>query len=85
MPLVQAWAEKHGLGRLEVTNLKDYDLIRFHDDRAIQMVPNEGKSVRYHCLRTVQVEVAVTALPVGGWPVAVAVLTRLVGSVAFTT
>lgn len=47
VPIVQAWAEKHGLGRLEVTNLKDYDLIRFYDDRAIQMVPNEGKSARW--------------------------------------
>jgi hypothetical protein len=46
--------------------LKNYDLIRFYDGRAIQMVPNEGKSVRYHCLRTVQVEVTETALPVGG-------------------
>jgi len=47
VPIVQAWAEKHGLGRLEVTNLKDYDLIRFYDDRAIQMVPNEGRSVTW--------------------------------------
>jgi hypothetical protein len=47
VPIVQAWAEKHGLGRLDVTNLKDYDLIRFYDDRAIQMVPNAGKSVSW--------------------------------------
>ncbi len=46
VPLIQAWAETHGLGRLEVTNQKDYDLIRFYDDRAIQMLPNQGKSVR---------------------------------------
>ena len=46
IPVVQAWTEKHGLGRLEVTNRKDYNLIRFYDDRAIQMVPNRGKSVR---------------------------------------
>ena len=46
VPIIQAWAEKHGLGRLEVTNQKDYDLIRFYDDRAIQMFPNQGKSVR---------------------------------------
>ena len=45
IPIIQAWAEKHGLGRLEVTNQKDYDLIRYYDDRAIQMVPNRGKSV----------------------------------------
>jgi hypothetical protein len=45
IPIIQAWAEKHGLGQLEVTNQKDYDLIRFYDDRAIQMVPNRGQSV----------------------------------------
>jgi hypothetical protein len=46
IPIVQAWTEKHGLGRLEVTNRKDYDLVRFYDDRAIQIVPNEGKVAR---------------------------------------
>jgi hypothetical protein len=45
IPIIQDWAEKHGLGRLEVTNQKDYDLLRYYDDRAIQMVPNQGKSV----------------------------------------
>jgi len=47
IPIIQGWAEKHGLGRLEVTNRKDYDLIRFYDDRAIQMLPNQGKPVSY--------------------------------------
>ena len=46
VPIIQAWAEKHGLGRLEVTNQKDYDLIRFYDDRAIQVIPNQGRTVR---------------------------------------
>ena len=45
IPIIQAWAEKHGLGRLEVTNQKDYDLIRYYDDRAIQMQANQGRSV----------------------------------------
>ena len=45
IPVVQAWAEKNGLGRLEVTNSKDFDLIRFYDDRAIQILPNEGRPV----------------------------------------
>jgi hypothetical protein len=45
IPAVQAWAERHGLGCLEVTNRKDFELIRFYDDRAIQMVPNLGKSI----------------------------------------
>jgi hypothetical protein len=46
VPIIQAWTERHGLGRLEVTHQKDYDLIRYYDDRAIQMLPNTGKSVR---------------------------------------
>jgi hypothetical protein len=45
IPVIQAWTERHGLGRMEVTNLKDYDLIRFFDDRAIQMLPNAGRSI----------------------------------------
>lgn len=35
IPMVQDWAEKHGLGRLDVTNQKDYRLLRFYDDRAV--------------------------------------------------
>lgn len=35
IPVVQAWAEKHGLGKVEVTNVKDFHLIRFYDDRAV--------------------------------------------------
>jgi hypothetical protein len=45
IPVIQSWADKQGLGRLEVTNQKDFDLIRFYDDRAIQMAPNSGRSV----------------------------------------
>ena len=45
IPAIQAWTERHGLGRLDVTNQKDYDLIRFFDDRAIQVVPDQGRSI----------------------------------------
>ncbi len=48
IPHLQDWAEQHGLGRLDVTNSKDFDLIRFYDDRAIQVVPNRGKSMGWH-------------------------------------
>jgi hypothetical protein len=37
IPLVQDWTERHGLGRLEVTNAKDFQMIRYYDDRAIQV------------------------------------------------
>jgi hypothetical protein len=46
IPIIQAWTERHGLGKLEVTNQKDYNLIRFYDDRAIQIVPNAGVVAR---------------------------------------
>lgn len=44
IPVIQAWTEKHGLGRLDVTHHKDYDLIRFFDDRAIQVVENSRRA-----------------------------------------
>jgi hypothetical protein len=37
VPVVKKWAVKHGLGDVQVTHQKDYDLIRFYDDRAIQI------------------------------------------------
>jgi hypothetical protein len=39
---VKQWLLKHGLPDLEVTNIKDYDLIFFYDDRCVQVIPNEG-------------------------------------------
>jgi hypothetical protein len=51
IPIIQAWAEEHGLGRLEVTNRKDFELIRYFDDRAIQVVPNQGKAATYSLKR----------------------------------
>lgn len=45
IPAIQDWTERHGLGRLAVTHQKDYDLIRYFDDRAIQMVPDQGRAI----------------------------------------
>jgi hypothetical protein len=45
IPVVQDWTERHGLGRLQVTNQKDFGLIRYYDDRAIQICPTQGVSV----------------------------------------
>ena len=36
IPIIQDWTERNDLGRLEVTNQKDFNLIRFYDDRAIE-------------------------------------------------
>jgi len=42
---VQAWLDKHGIGQLQITNVKDYGLIELWDDRAVQVVFNTGKTI----------------------------------------
>lgn len=42
IPEVAAWLEKHGIGGLAITNIKDFGMIELWDDRAIQIVPNTG-------------------------------------------
>ena len=42
IPSIQDWTERHGLGRLEVTDRKDFDLIRFFDDRAIPVPASDS-------------------------------------------
>ena len=42
---VQAWLDKHGIGELEITNVKDYRMIELWDDRAIQVIHNTGQTV----------------------------------------
>lgn len=43
-PIYQ-WLEKHGLGRLEITNVKDFSMVELWDDRCVQVVPNTGQPV----------------------------------------
>jgi hypothetical protein len=38
----QAWLKAHGLPELEVTDRKDFGMIELWDDRAIQVVQNQG-------------------------------------------
>jgi hypothetical protein len=45
IPFVKAWLKKHGLGDLEITNVKDFGMTPLYDDRAIQVVPNTGEIV----------------------------------------
>lgn len=42
---VQQWCVKAGLPALEVTNVKDYQMIELWDDRAVQVIPNTGHPV----------------------------------------
>lgn len=47
IPAVEAWLKKHGLGDLEVTNQKDYDMVELWDDRAVRVMANTGNPVIY--------------------------------------
>jgi hypothetical protein len=42
---IQDWCEAQGLPRLPVTNIKDIYMAELWDDRAVQMVPNTGRTL----------------------------------------
>lgn len=42
---VEKWLKKHGLPALKVTNQKDWDTMLILDDRARQVIANEGRIV----------------------------------------
>ncbi len=39
---VKRWLEEHGLGHLEVTNVKDHKMVELWDDRCVQVQTNTG-------------------------------------------
>lgn len=41
---IQEWCVKHGLGKLEVTNIKDSGLVEIWDDLAVRVEENTGKT-----------------------------------------
>lgn len=43
---VKKWLEKHGLGGVAITNMKDIRMIELWDDRVIQVIPNTGEPVK---------------------------------------
>ncbi len=43
--LIRKWLEKNGLPALEITNIKDYNMIKLFDDRAVQVERNTGKLI----------------------------------------
>jgi len=45
---VKKWLEKHGIGHLEITNVKDFGMVELWDDRAVQVVANTGLSIQEH-------------------------------------
>jgi hypothetical protein len=42
---IREWLRKNGLPDLEITNIKDFDMIRLYDDRAVQVIANTGELV----------------------------------------
>jgi hypothetical protein len=43
---IQDWCEAHGLPRLKVTNVKDFQMMELWDDRAVSVEPNTGVDLR---------------------------------------
>lgn len=43
---IEAWLERHGIGGLEVTNVKDFEMTELWDDRAVRVVFNTGEPCR---------------------------------------
>lgn len=47
LPAVDAWVRKHIGQPLKITNVKDMGMVELWDDRAVQVVRNEGIRVGY--------------------------------------
>jgi len=45
IPKIQKWLEKNSLPGLEITNVKDYNMERLYDDRAVQVESNTGRII----------------------------------------
>ena len=43
VPPIEQWLEKHGIGGLEITNVKDFGMIELWDDRCVRVVTNSGQ------------------------------------------
>jgi hypothetical protein len=44
IPHIKKWLDRHGLGNLEVTNMKDYGMVQLWDDRCVQVIENSWGS-----------------------------------------
>lgn len=45
IPVIRAWLERHGMGGLEITNVKDFSCIEIWDDRAVHVRMNTGEII----------------------------------------
>jgi len=43
--LIRNWLKENDLPALEITNIKDYNMIKLFDDRAVQVERNTGKLI----------------------------------------
>ena len=43
--LIRKWLRRQGLPELEITNIKDYNMVRLFDDRGIQVEANTGRLI----------------------------------------
>lgn len=44
VPHIKAWLDLHGLGGLQITNVKDFAMDELWDDRCVQVAPNTGRA-----------------------------------------
>lgn len=40
--IIARWLVEHDIGGLEITNVKDYEMLELWDDRCVQVIPNTG-------------------------------------------
>ena len=45
IPHIERWLNEHGIGGLEITNVKDQDMIQLWDDRCVRVEKNTGKVI----------------------------------------
>jgi hypothetical protein len=43
LPIIRKWLKANGLPELEITNIKDYYMLKLYDDRCIQVEKNTGR------------------------------------------
>ncbi len=42
---IAVWLDRHGIGGLSITNVKDFGMVELWDDRCVQVEPNTGRPV----------------------------------------
>ena len=45
LPVIRKWLKNNGLPELEITNVKDYSMVRLYDDRCVQVEYNTGRLI----------------------------------------